>query len=372
MLPRPIPPSSSPPFHRSAVKSSADCWPSLASSPLAKVPIPIFLSQQQLVAATERAKAIVTVTGQREKDNKRPPNFKCIPISRETRAGKPVVDGPRGYERRGLGYRDRQGTPNCASWPLQHGTQDCNCRQLLPKVKNQSWQHEHQHQQYIAGLSRATTKRVNTNTPRARFDSACCRTHTVPQVTTVAHKNKKKRARFVPFFRAKSLHRWLNLELSHRPKIQSGAKHRAIRTCSSPVSQDKTALNKTHRRSVRIQDHNAKKVRFVQWTVLRKITIQRLLKQIRKSDPVRFQKVKIHNQNESPIAAAIAALPAAESRGIGLPWSSSWQAVDAAGIRLQHCDSLRRSTETQWSRWVPDLDWQKNIWGSKDSKKISL
>jgi len=79
-------------------------------------------------------------------------------------------------------------------------------------------------------------------------------------------------------------------------------------------------------------------------------------------------KVKTRFQNESPIAAAIAALPAAESRGIGLPWSGSGQTVDAAGVRLQHCDSLGRGPETQRKRGVPrpeiHLDLQKNRWGS--------
>lgn len=69
--------------------------------------------------------------------------------------------------------------------------------------------------------------RATTNSARARFDSACCHTHT-----------HLKQSSICTFFRAKSLHRWLNLEPSNRPKIQSGAKHRAIRTCSPPVSQE--------------------------------------------------------------------------------------------------------------------------------------
>jgi len=65
-----IPPRSRPrPFlyRRSAVKSSVD------SSLCPNQVFPIFPSQQQLVAATATARAIVTVTGKREKDNKRTP-----------------------------------------------------------------------------------------------------------------------------------------------------------------------------------------------------------------------------------------------------------------------------------------------------------
>lgn len=143
-----------------------------------------------------------------------------------------VTDRTRAVER-GEGSQLLTVQDNCST--ISNSNSNCNSRQLLPKVKNQSWQHTH-----------TSIHRLGPKEPpppqRARFDSACCHSHTPRH--TPAHS-----PRFLPFFgpsRAQSLplHRWLNLEPSNRPKIQSGAKHRAIRTCSPPSSLESAQISK--------------------------------------------------------------------------------------------------------------------------------
>jgi len=93
--------------------------------------------------------------------------------------GKPVVHG--------IGERERSyRVPNCASWPLQLQQPPTAAKGEKPELVATRtlihWRALESHHQ-----------RVNTTTTEGPFwfDLACCRTHT-------------ERARFVPFFRAKS------------------------------------------------------------------------------------------------------------------------------------------------------------------------
>jgi len=130
---------------------------------------------------------------------------------------------------------------------------NCNSRQLLPKVKNQSWlQHGHK---YTEGLSRATTKESTPLPQRARFDSTWL-------AAALTQREPDSYLFFGPSQVASPL-----AQFRTEPSTKDSVRCEAPSDTDVFVSREPRIPHEnsiTHRRSVRIEDQSAKKVRFVQ------------------------------------------------------------------------------------------------------------